>query len=231
MANKQRQRSLFAEFLVVMLGVLAALGLEQWLSEWQERQRVEDTLLAMNEELVDSMSVFRIRDMATPCINAKLDALDAWLADADATGAVVAQIGNPPYFFSSRGGWNSGSAELLARHRSPEIARTYGEVYQGMDEFSHLARREQEFWVQLQPLLGQSGPLDADQRWRVVEAVAGARNSARLLTAISTHTQQQVGRLVPGAEPSMPEFELAQRPLCLPLLQPVAPAAVEAPEA
>lgn len=231
MARDKHQRSLIAEFLVVMLGVLVALGLEQGVLNWQERQRVEDTLRAMNEELVDSMAVFHIRNEATPCITAKLDALDAWLADPAADASVIADIGNPPYFFSSRGGWNSGSAELLARHRSPEIARTYGEVYQGMEEFGFLARREQEFWVQLQPLLGHAGALDAGQRWRVVEAVAGARNAARLLSAISAHTLEQVDRLIPGAEPRLPEFDLSTRPLCLPLLQPLAVEPAAPPEA
>jgi hypothetical protein len=230
MAREKRQRSLFAEFFVVMLGVLVALGLEQLVLDWQERQRVEDTLLAMNEELVDSMAVFHVRNVATPCITAKLDALDAWLADPEADAARLVNVGNPPYFFSSRGGWNSGSAELLARHRSPEIARTYGEVYQGMEEFGFLARREQEYWVQLQPLLAHAGALDATQRWRVVEAVAGARNSARLLDAISAHTLQQVERLVPGAEPRMPEFDLGARPLCLPLLPPEIPEITETPQ-
>lgn len=224
MANSKRQRSLFAEFLVVMLGVLVALGLEQVVLDWQERQRVEDTLRAMNEELVDFTAVFRIRDQATPCINAKLDALDAWLAEADAAGPAITHVGNPPYFFSSRGGWNSGSAELLARHRSPETALTYGELYQGMEEFSYLAKREQDFWVQLQPLLGQAGALDPAQRWKVAEAVAGARNTARLLSAISGQMLQLVEALVPGAEPDMPDFDLTQREICLPLTVPPRPA-------
>lgn len=218
MANGKRQRSLIAEFLVVMLGVLAALGLEQAVLDWQERKRVEATLLAVNDEMVAFTAVFHIRNQARPCIDAKLDALDAWLAGGGVASAPVANIGQPPYFFSSRGGWSGASAELLARHRGPEVARNYGMVYEGTEEFAFLARREQEYWVQLQPLLGQTGELDAGQRWRAVEAVAGARNSSRLLSAIAEQMLQHVDRLVPGAESPIQPVDLGQRPICLPLL-------------
>jgi hypothetical protein len=234
MAKFHRQRRVLTDFLVVVLGVLVALGLEHLLVEWRERQRVGDTLLAMHEEVSDFTTVFDVRRQAAPCITAKLDAIDGWLAEAGVAAPPVRHVGQPPFFFSSRGAWNAESAGLLARHRSPEVARVYGEVYQGVEEFAALAHREQAYWSRLQALQGQAGPLDAGLRWRAAEAAAGARNTGRLLAVIAEQMLERIETLVPGAGSSTSEVQLAQRPICLPLADgdgPTAPPQAERPTA
>lgn len=212
---RRRSRGLLGEFLVVMLGVLVALALEQVVLDWQERARARATILAMNEELSDFVAVFDIRDQVSECVVRKLDALDA----AMAAGAVLdapAAIGRTPYFFSSRGGWSAGGADLLARYRGPETARLYGEIYQGMEEFARVAQLEQDLWARLSTLQGQTGAIAPAQRWRVAEAAAGARNANLLLTAIADQMRERIARLGIAAE-TVPTVDLSARPICQPL--------------
>lgn len=211
-----RARSLFGEFMVVMLGVLVALALEQMLSEWQERQRVDATIESLHEELQDFAVVFGIRLQVTPCINRKLDALDAALRE-NAEYAAVRHVGRPPYFFSSRGGWSSGGAELLSRHRGPQTARTYGEVYQGMEEYARFAQLEQEYWNSLLVLEGHAESIDPLQQWRMRDAVAGARNTALLQAAIAAQMLERIEDLGVDVEETTLPVDVASRPICLPL--------------
>jgi len=124
-SRARRGRGLVGEFLVVMLGVLVALALEQWLSDWQEASRADDTVAAMHEELQDFALVFRLRQATTTCAATRLSELEAHLA-ADAALPALEAVGRTPYLFSSRSGWRGGASELLSRHQGPQRALVYG---------------------------------------------------------------------------------------------------------
>lgn len=211
----RRSRALLGEFMVVMLGVLAALALEQLVLDWQERDRARATLLATNGELADYRLVFDLRLEAGACVVRKLDALDEVLVDSPESGTLE-NIGRTPYFFSSRGSWSASAADLVARHRGPELVLAYGEIYQAMEEFSRLAQYEQEHWARLSTLEGHSGPIDEDRRWRLAESIAAARNANLLLTAIA---EQMIARIdsLDIAESQVPLLDVQSRPLCQPL--------------
>jgi len=209
-------RSFLREVAIIIVGVLIALALEQLVSGWRERQRTEDIRASMNEEIADFANVLQIRIAAGPCILAKLDAIDAWLARAGAAGP-LRNVGRAPFYFSSRGAWNADAADQLARHLGPPTFRIYGETYQGMAEFAAISQREQDFWIVLQTLERQDEPVAGERRWRLIEASAGARNANLLLSAIA---QQMLGhaqtlRITPNTD--LQPSAVRERPLCLPL--------------
>lgn len=215
-SRPRRERGLVGEFLVVMLGVLVALALEQWLSDWQEAARADDTVAAMHEELQDFALVFRLRLATTDCAVSRLDQLQDHLDQAAALPAIDA-VGRTPYLFSSRSGWRGGASELLSRHQGPQRALVYGEIYQGMEEFAVLAQQEQAHWARLQTLETTELDVDWSRRWRLREDISGARNANLLLTAIAS---QMLERLVAlgidvNAEP-LP-VDMQQRPVCQPM--------------
>lgn len=211
----QRSRALLGEFVVVMLGVLAALALEQLVLDWQERGRAKATLLATNGELAEYRLVFDLRLEASDCVVRKLDALDAVLADPSQAGTLE-NVGRTSYFFSSRGSWSASAADLVARHRGPELVLVYGEIYQGMEEFARLAQYEQEHWARLSTLEGHPGPIEQDRRWRLAGSIAAARNANLLLTAIAEQMIARIDSLgIAGHE--VPLRDVQSRPLCQPL--------------
>ena len=206
-------RSFLREVVIVVLGVFIALALEQMASNWRDRQRMHAIQASMNEELADFAEVFAIRMRVRGCITARLDALDALLARPGARGP-WRNVDRPPFFFSSRGAWNSDASDLLSRHIGPERLRLYGESYQGMEEFMAIAAEEQDQWIALQTLERQDEPIAGERRWRLVEAAAGARNANLLLSAIAKQMLANIRRLGVRGNFSMTNADVRARPIC-----------------
>ncbi|KFN48824.1 hypothetical protein [Arenimonas composti] len=210
---RRRRRHVLGEFLVVMLGVLAALILEQGVLDWQERSRLAATRATLDSEIADAASLFLVRAQVSPCIEKRLDEIESALAAASPPR--LGDVGRPPYLFSSRGAWSGAAPELLSRHHGPELARTYGEVYQGIAEYNALSQREQELWTLLRTLAWAPEPDAAERLWRLREAVAGARNANLLLTAIAQQMNERVAALQ-GRLPAA-VLDAATLPVCRPL--------------
>lgn len=215
-SRTRRGRSLVGEFLVVMLGVLVALALEQWLSDWQEAVRADDTVAAMHEELRDFAVVSRLRQATTTCAATRLSELETHLAHEDPMPAIEA-VGRTPYLFSSRSGWRGGASELLSRHQGPQRALVYGEIYQGMEEFAALAQIEQAHWARLQTLETAESVQDPARRWRLREDISGARNANLLLTAIAGQMLERIAALEIETDAEPLPVDMQQRAVCQPL--------------
>ena len=214
-------RDFVREVIIVIVGVLVALALEQLVASWREAERAADIRASMDEELSDAVGVFNLRAAASPCIYAKLAALDRELAGHPVPP--YRNVGRPPFFFSSHGAWNSDAADLLARHLGPVTLRTYGEVYQGMAEFAALAQHEQDEWIVLQTLERPAEPIAGERRWRLIEASAGARNTNELLTAIAAQMNQRIAGLGVHGNGQTLGPDVRTRPICHPLETGAAP--------
>jgi hypothetical protein len=198
-----------------MFGALVALVLEQVVQDWQESRRVAATRQALDQELRDFAVVFRLRAVVSRCVAGKLDALDAVLA-APAL-ATLHGVGRPPYYFSSRGGWNGAAPELVSRHHGAAVALVYGEAYQGMAEYAALAQREQELWAQLQTLETAPEPASAQRLWHLRETIAGARNANLLLTAIAEQMLARTAEVAGHVDAAPLPVDVRERPICQPL--------------
>jgi hypothetical protein len=204
------------EVLIITIGVLIALGLEQVASGMRERQRVHDILASMKEELSAANAVFRIRLDASSCIDSKLDAIDAILDDRQSAGP-WSSVGRPPFYFSSSGAWNSDVADLLSRHIGAAQFRNYGLAYKGVQQFSDAATDEQNYWAMLQTLERQNEQIAGERKWRLVEASGAARNSALLLKAIAEQMISHTQAFDLEAAEVLSPADIQSRPICQPL--------------
>ena len=220
--REQEPRRFLLEFLSVTLGVLLALILEQVVSEWRERQRVGDQIASMKSEIADYMEIFNLRRRIDGCIARKLEALDAHVGSGAA--GPVRDVGRPSYFFSGRGAWNSDATGQLARHLGADTVQDYGEIYQGMTDYSEISSREQQIWVPLQALEGDPDPIGPDRRARLREAIAGARNDRLLLLAIASQMTDLGRSLGVERNRSLDKVKVSDTPLCRPLARGAAPA-------
>jgi hypothetical protein len=209
-------RNYLREVTIIIVGVLIALALEQLASSMRDRARTRAIQASMNEEIADFAEVFSIRQQVSGCINAKLDALDDVLRRNGARGP-WRNVGRAPFYFSSRGSWNSDASDLLSRHLGPERLRIYGEVYQGMEQVAALQQPEQDHWVALQTLERQDEPISGERRWHLVEAAAGARNANLLLTAIADQMLANSRRLGVERNRTLSAADISGRAICQPL--------------
>ena len=56
-------------------------------------------------------------------------------ASRDRSGTLAARL-----IFSGRGAWNSDATGQLARHLGADTVQDYGEIYQGMTDYSEISR-------------------------------------------------------------------------------------------
>jgi hypothetical protein len=209
-------KRLLGEFVGVTAGVLLALILEQAVADWHERRRVEDTRVSMNAEVADFAEIFHLRGRVDKCIQKKLDQLDAFLG-GKGPRQPLRDIGRPPYFFSSRGAWNSNAGDQMARHLGANVMQRYGEIYQGMAEFASLQTVEQAAWVKLQVLEGDPDPLSPDRRARIREAVAEARNTNLLMAATAEQMLVDAKKVGVSRNRTLSALKVESAPLCKPL--------------
>ena len=176
--------SFLREIVIVVLGVLIALVMQEALGNWRDQQRTQTLLATMQEELSDNMEVLSLRLRVNPCMEAKLDSLDARLRRAGAGGPWT-NVGRPPFFFSSQDAWNSSSVDLLSRQTNSKTYGKYSSLYRGMAQYDALAAREQDYWTVLRSLEQQDEPVTGQRRWDLIKALSSARNAARILNAIA----------------------------------------------
>lgn len=206
-------KSFLREIVIVVAGVLIALVLQELVSNWRERQRSAAVRASMHEEIADFAEILRIRLRAAPCIAAKLDALETILAKSGAAGP-WRNVGRPSYFFSSQGAWNDTASDLLSTQLPPRTFRVYGEIYQAMAQYGARGQREQEHWIVLQSLERQDEPVTGERRWRLLEAVAGARNEGLILNATAAQMTGLAGDLGVAPNRTLASLDLAATPLC-----------------
>ncbi|HEX8222627.1 MAG TPA: hypothetical protein VF605_02285 [Allosphingosinicella sp.] len=209
----RRGRSFLFEIAVVVAGVLIALVVQELATSWRDRQRAAAVRASMHEEIGDFAEILRVRQLAGPCIAAKVDSIEALLARSGATGP-WRNVGRPSYFFSSQGAWNDAAADLLSGQVTPETFRKYGELYQGMAQYGARGQREQEHWITLQSLERQDEPVTGERRWRLLEAVAGARNEGLILNATAGQMTALAAELGVAPNRSLAKLDVAATRLC-----------------
>ena len=204
------------EVAIVILGVLIALVAGEVADDFRDRERANEIRASMDNELSSYVDVLQLRVRANDCIMAKLDAVDAMLAKGGAKGPWK-DLGRAPYFFTGHGAWNGEASDLLAKHLGPEKLLVYSLLYNSMAQFDALAQREQDQWTVLQSLKNQDEPITGERRWRLVEAVAGARNTGRILDAIAVGNLEYAKQL--GVKPAdeLSKIDLKSKAICLPL--------------
>jgi hypothetical protein len=208
-------RSFLREIVIVVVGVLIALVLQEAVSNWQDQRRTKSTLASMRGELADFGDVAISRVRTHPCIVAKLDGLESKLAKNGAVGPWT-NIGRPGYFFSSQGAWNSSSSDLLSRQMQTATFNTYGLMYRAIAQFDALAEHEQEQWIVLGSLEYQDVPVAGERRWQLLQAIAGARNEAMILNAIAQGFQKMSREVGIAPNDTIPDPRKSS-PLCQPL--------------
>jgi hypothetical protein len=76
-------REFLNEIMVIITGVLIALGLEQAVESWHHHEQVEQAKEALNESLIDNASRIEFVRRTAPCFIANLDVLQTFVEARD----------------------------------------------------------------------------------------------------------------------------------------------------
>lgn len=187
-------REFLKEYLIIVVGVLTALGAEQLVSNFDWSRKVAETRDALGLELAENLGKAENRIKFAPCTDQRLDALAVIVDRAAQSGALppLPVPTEPPYYSWGSGVWSSALSSQAASHLPAEQLRGYGRFYQILDRISGAEPREEEAWTALFGLAGPGRPFDAEDARTYRRAIGQARQLNGLIAGFGIRLKQVV---------------------------------------
>lgn len=130
---------------VVVLGVLIALGAQQVVQNWSDRQRAERATVALREEFAGHDANYISYEVAAPCVYAQIDAIERRLASGEKAPLTLYRdpiyadgfvIRFPTTSFSDSA-WRAIENTELMRLLDPKLALVGSTYYGRFDNMRH----------------------------------------------------------------------------------------------
>ena len=167
--------SFATEIVVVVIGVLLALGAQQLVDDWHWRGEVADYRSAVREELAHNLGSYQRRLEQSGCVERRLGQLDAWhdALAAGRAGQLTSAISRPISYSLRSGVWRSQMPEV-ASHLPLQERLGYAYLYDAFENYEKHRESGRETWAQIREYEG-AGRLDDAQRFRLRGLVTRAR--------------------------------------------------------
>lgn len=194
-------RGFAVEIVIVVAGVLIALGAQQLAENWNDRQRSERDLAAVRAELIDIDFAASELEIVTPCVLAQLDAVQQRLVSGDRTpfpqfrqstsgGTFVVRA--PSRVWSSNV-WSSVSDSGVLRRTRPTLERDLSNVFSQIDS---QRRRNEDSRDRISQLSALSVlvPQSEDERFRLLGLIAQIRGGIALQDLVAGQLRDAMAR-------------------------------------
>jgi len=212
-------REFLKEYLIIVVGVLTALGAEALVENLHERRLSAEAREAVRGEIAADLGWMLRRREEQACIDRRLDELGAVLAEAREGRPYQAPqwVGRPLSVPVSSRRWaataQAGRASLL---RSEEQG-TYATLYFSIENFANRQEQEQMIWGTLRTFEGAK-TLSPQMIWGLSEALSRARLESYLAKRSTTRSLSG-GRalgIAPAPQPRNSDDQ-KQSPSCVPM--------------
>jgi len=205
------------EIVIVVLGVLIALGADNVVSTLRDKAASAEARATIRDELADNLGRMLERDATRQCVAARLDQLGAYL-DAAERGEPLPRlhwIGRPQVWPMLDSRWqataSAGKASLLSSREQGE----FGAIYANVRDFQNNQTTEQLAWAQLRQMADRPR-ISAQQDAMLRSALQNARYAAWLSHVIVWQVRQDAARLGITGQTSM----RGSRSICIPTSTP-----------
>lgn len=216
-------RAFAGEVGIIVLGVLLALGAQQFVESLNSRQNVRQTRAAIDAELSHDLAALQFRLKQRDCVKHRLDELDRW-SRAIGSGKTMPlkKPIEPPISFAVRTAvWDSTTGEVTSR--MPLDAKlNYASLYGVMNTLEKLLEDDGTQWTVIQSYQ-DTRDLDRRERHEMQFAITDLRGNNEILQAFETRSNEFASKLGIRPEANM-EGQLKRRmaevnrQLCKPLL-------------
>jgi hypothetical protein len=168
-------REFLKEYLIIVIGVLTALGAEAVVQNLHDARLAEEARQAVRDELNVDLTNMAMRFSRDACVIRRLDEIDALLDRAEAGGpfAPPGAVGGPRERALYTERWETaksgGRLSLISSDEQRAFARAYGPLERARD----LQQQELQVWLRLHALQGRrrlSPDMITVQRLAVTEA-------------------------------------------------------------
>jgi len=226
-------REFLKEYLIIVVGVLTALGGEQvveWLHGIHQADAGEAELRIAFAREVDNDALRQAQDA---CVTRRLADLSSILRHAEQTGRLppIAAVGHPSFTPWTVGVWPVLVADQTVSHLPRQKAIAYTTIVQTTVYLSGLSDREEDQWTVLDSLAGPGRRLSdiEAQQLRTTLAMAAGSSTHMTVTGARLRDAIKATELLPAATFADAARRAADRrgtaDICRPItITPVAPA-------
>ena len=170
-------RAFVGEVGIIVIGVLIALGAEQFVEWVHWRNEVADARRALDHEVAYDLGAVQKRQDEAPCIDRRLHAIRVMLAGRSSglRTAPRSALGQPQLWRPRTDVWQAAVAGQVAEHMPLATRLGYAELYSRFQWYAQKAEDETDAWSVLAEIddPGGLGPED-------VAAVRQARSRAQV---------------------------------------------------
>ena len=183
-ALTEKQLKFVREVGSVVLGVLIALGIGEIAEAVRWKIRVDNSMKAVRIEMAGNRFNLAERVAFQPCLERRLEAIGAILAEARRTGILprIETAGTTAYRMIDTSAfevaWSEGVPLHMDRGQARQVALLY-DMSTGL--YGELVEKEQESWRTLQLLEGPGGPIGGDLVTLLLQAWINAKSQGRLI--------------------------------------------------
>jgi hypothetical protein len=170
-------REFLKEYGIIVLGVLTALGAEQFVEALHWRHEVADTREALDRELADDRTRLERMRSQDACYLRRLDDLDRW-ADAGLPGSPTS-LGEPTFRSFHTSAWEVAEASQAAAHIPLAQRLRYGSLFDALTTGRAAVNDEREAWTAILAVAAAPGGAGAPDRMKQATAVARDRAQHR----------------------------------------------------
>jgi hypothetical protein len=169
-------REFLKEYLIIVIGVLTALGAEQGVEAIHHHAQAGETRETIRAEVVTDITRMQQRDFARGCVDARLAEIDRIVDGAAPNGRIrrPSWIGDPPRYGIETVRWDAASQSGRVSLMPSDWQAHFGFVYTTLRYFYEMNNAEQPVWARLDALSGVD-QLTADGKLSVKADVAQAR--------------------------------------------------------
>jgi hypothetical protein len=173
-------REFLKEYLIIVVGVLTALGAEQAVEALHERGLAREAGEAIAAEMQDNVNRIAFRQAQQSCIDTRLKAITGLLADWAAGKAPPPGLflGDPGDFPMVQQRWQANLNSGRFSRQSGAEQGQQAEFYTQLAILQEMESREHYVWSELRTLELGPGVLRLDLRPNLVAALQSARTDA-----------------------------------------------------
>lgn len=190
-------REFLSEIVVIVTGILIALGLEQVIETWHWHHQVESAERALGTELSETMGQGSERIKVSACVDRRLDELAAIVDGASATGKLppIGDIAMPPARTWSSGVWQSTLDGQTSEHFPIDHRNAYSVVYGFVTMLADTNAREFDVWTRLYGIVGPGRAISPAEADSLRQAISDARMRNQLMGLAAVRVQQVTASL------------------------------------
>lgn len=217
-------RAFAGEVGIIVLGVLLALGAQQFVENLQWKHDVEFQREALRREARDMLGAIADRVRQQDCVDKRLKEIEV-LLERHASGEEIhisGSVGRPSRTSATRGSWPIALAGQTLLHMPQEEQLAFSGAFGAFDTWDRAIEYEYQDWLRLRPLDRPDLMTDAD--WANVRQAyfAALELNDRMKSLGGLYLRSvppQIGVAVPRPESTENIYDPRAMPICKPMLK------------